>query len=278
MDNVNTEQAPTAEEQPRVGIAPTLAGKINLADFQNAVPAIRDLTVLNDTKVGYQNLRLVATSEPAFLRAKTWHLDRLGAEQTLRMSDLDIPLDGPLLGRLTEAEKAVVTFRILTEDSNELAVAELPVELLPRNQWGGISYLPDMVAAFVQPNEPAVERILKQTSEVLRKAGKSGAIDGYSGGAKRAWELASAVWTAVGAMGLDYALPPASFERSGQKVRGPAQIAESGLATCLDLTLLFCAALEQAGLQGRSAATGGRRLPGRHRGCIYWPRFGAESR
>lgn len=262
MENTNTEQAPAAEESPRVKVAATLAGKINLADFQNAIPAIRDLTVLNDTKVDYQSLRLVATSEPAFLKTKSWHIDRLGAEQSIRISDLDIPLDGPLLGRLTEAEKAVVTFRLLTQDSEELAVAELPVELLPRNQWGGISYLPDMVAAFVQPNEPAVERLLKQTSEVLRKAGKSGAIDGYSGGAKRAWELASAVWTGVGAMGLDYALPPASFERTGQKVRGPAQIAESGLATCLDLTLLFCAALEQAGLHPIVVFTHGHAFAG----------------
>ncbi|MGE8452590.1 MAG: DUF4011 domain-containing protein, partial [Pseudomonadales bacterium] len=262
MENANAEQAPAAEESPRVKVVATLAGKINLADFQNAVPAIRDLTVLNDTKVDYQSLRLVVTSEPAFLKTKIWHIDRLGTEQTIRVSDLDIPLDGPLLGRLTEAEKAVVTFRLLTQGSEELAAAELPVELLPRNQWGGISYLPDMVAAFVQPNEPAVERLLKQTSEVLRKAGKSGAIDGYSGGAKRAWELASAVWTAVGAMGLDYALPPASFERTGQKVRGPAQIAESGLATCLDLTLLFCAALEQAGLHPIVVFTHGHAFAG----------------
>jgi len=106
MDNLNTEQQPAAEELPRVKIVATLAAKINLADFQNAVPAIRDLTVLNDAKVDYQSLRLVASSEPAFLKPKTWHLDRLGAEQTLRVSDLDIPLDGPLLGRLTEAEKA----------------------------------------------------------------------------------------------------------------------------------------------------------------------------
>jgi very-short-patch-repair endonuclease len=261
MDNMNIEEASADAEPSRVKIAATLAGKINLADFQNAVPAIRELTVLNDTKADYQSLRLVATSEPAFLKSKTWHLDRLGAEQTVRISDLDIPLDGPLLGKLTEAEKAVVTFQLLKEDL-ELAVAEFPVELLPRNQWGGISYLPDMVAAFVQPNEPAVERLLKQTSEILRKAGKSGAIDGYLNGAKRAWELASAVWMAVGSMGLDYALPPASFEQSGQKVRGPAQIAESGLATCLDLTLLFCAALEQAGLHPIVVFTRGHAFAG----------------
>lgn len=75
---------------------------------------------------------------------------------------------------------------------------------------------------------------------------KSSALNEYEGGSKRAWQLASAV--GVARMKLDYALPPASFEQTGQKVRSPSQIADSGLATCFDLTLLFCAALEQMGL------------------------------
>lgn len=105
-----------------------------------------------------------------------------------------------------------------------------------------------MTAAFVQPNDPAVERLLKQTAELLRLSEKSSALDGYEGGAKRVWQLASAVWGAVARMKLDYALPPASFEQTGQKVRSPSQIADTGLATCMDLTLLFCAAVEQIGL------------------------------
>ncbi|MDD5364860.1 MAG: DUF3320 domain-containing protein [Gallionellaceae bacterium] len=119
-----------------------------------------------------------------------------------------------------------------------------------------------MVAAFVQPNEPAVERVLKQTAEVLRKNSKNPALDGYKDGAKRAWELTSGIWSAVAAMGLDYALPPASFEHVGQKVRGPDQIAESGLATCLDLALLFCSAIEQAGLNPLLVFTKGHAFAG----------------
>jgi hypothetical protein len=119
-----------------------------------------------------------------------------------------------------------------------------------------------MVAAFVQPNEPAVERLLKQTAEILRKSGKSSSLNGYTSGAKRAWELASGLWSAVAALGLDYSLPPASFEHTGQKIRGPAQITESGLATCLDLAPLFCAALEQMGLNPLLIFTKGHAFAG----------------
>src|SRR5690606_18528010 len=41
---------------------------------------------------------------------------------------------------------------------------------------------------------------------------------------------------------------PASFESRGQKVRRPGTIEEDRLATCLDTTLLFAAAVESAGL------------------------------
>ena len=54
-------------------------------------------------------------------------------------------------------------------------------------------------------------------------------------------------WAAT-ALGLTYAVPPASFEQDGQKVRDPGRITGEGLATCLDSTLFLAAAFEAAGL------------------------------
>lgn len=267
MDSSAEKNVPHAEfesSSPLHRVEATLVGKLNLADFQNAVPLLRELRIVNDASEEARDLELVITSVPPFLKPKTWRVDAVGAGQRYHISDLDVSLDGVLLTRLTEAEIATVALvlRRSGEEPNELARLERPVELLPRNQWGGLSHLPDLVAAFVQPNEPAVERLLKQTAEILRKNGKSPSLNGYSGGPKRAWELASGIWSAVAAMGLDYALPPASFEHTGQKVRGPAQIAESGLATCLDLALLFCSALEQAGLNPLLVFTKGHAFAG----------------
>ena len=250
MEDIAFESSDLPEQPKVMQIHVTLASKLNLADFQNAVPVMRELSLLNETDAEVKGLRLIVTSEPAFLKTKTWHIDHIGPGQSARLNDLDLSLDGTLLGRLTEAEKAVVIFRLTTgiEGAAEIAYCESSVELLPRNQWAGLSSLPEMIAAFVQPNEPAIERVLKHAAEVLRNAGKTSAIDGYQGGPRRAWELVSAIWNAIGSMGLDYALPPASFEHTGQKVRSPSHVAETGLATCLDLSLFVCAALEQAGL------------------------------
>lgn len=242
------------------------ASKLNLADFQNSVPLLRELAIVNDSESGLSHLQLRLESFPPFLKPKTWTIDACDARSHYVIKDCDVQLDGSLLSKLTEAETSTLTLTLTekpgTQDECVLATAERKVELLPRNQWGGLAHLPDLIAAFVQPNELAVDRLLKQTAEVLRKAGKNPAIDGYAGGAKRAWELSSALWSAVAALGLDYALPPASFEHRGQKVRSPSQVLDARIGTCLDLTLLFCAALEQSGLNPIVVFTKGHAFAG----------------
>lgn len=250
--------------EPTINIEATLAKRLNLADFINAVPVIRELAIANDTDRDAKELDLVISAEPPFLKSKLWRVDAVAAGQRMRIKDCDITLDGQLLGRLTEAENALVTLRLQTREAEPILLAEHSsvLELLPRNQWGGLTSLPDMAAAFVQPNDPAIDKLLKQAAGLLRTSGKEAAINGYGSGTKHAWEITSAIWSAVGALGLDYVLPPASFENLGQKVRSPSQIVDSGIGTCLDLALLFAALLEQAGLNPLLVFTQGHAFVG----------------
>ncbi|MGF6221970.1 DUF3320 domain-containing protein [Pseudomonas sp. YL-218 TE3947] len=251
-----------------VSIHSTVVAKLNLADYQNAVPVIRELRVINETAIKYNDLVLTLTAYPEVFKPKTWRIDALIPNAFMPIPGHDLALDGALLGRLTEAENATLTFTLTAADPSaesgraEIARLDLALELLPRNHWGGLSHLPDMTAAFVQPNDLAVERLLKQAADVLRQSEKNSALDGYAGGAKRAWELTSAIWAAVARMKLDYALPPSSFEQTGQKVRSPSHVTEHGLATCFDLSLFFCAAIEQAGLNPVLVFTKGHSFAG----------------
>jgi very-short-patch-repair endonuclease len=265
------EQAADQAEKPAMAVGEhtvriSSANKLNLADFQNSVPLLRELVVVNDGARELSQLQLRVESFPPFLKPKTWSIDACDPKSQYGIKDLDVQLDGILLGKLTEAETSTIVFTLVeksgTLEERVLVTEERKVELLPRNQWGGLSHLPDLAAAFVQPNELAIDRLLKQTAEVLRKAGKNPALDGYQGGAKRAWELTSALWTAIAGLGLDYALPPASFEHRGQKVRSSSQVMDARIGTCLDLTLLFCSALEQAGLNPIIVFTKGHAFAG----------------
>ncbi|MBF0167258.1 MAG: DUF3320 domain-containing protein [Alphaproteobacteria bacterium] len=235
--------------------------RLNLAFHQNAVPLLREVVLVNDSADELRDLDLELSSEPGFLEPRTWHIDYVGAGQRYHISSLDVTLDAGLLARLTEAETTSAIF-VAKSGGDEMARLIQPIELLPRNHWSGIGQLPEIVAAFVQPNDPAVDRLLKKAAEVLRDNGREAALNGYLGGPKRAWELASAIWTAIGSQGIDYVLPPASFEHAGQKLRGPSQILEARLATCLDTALLFCACLEQCGLNPVLVFTKGHAFAG----------------
>jgi len=242
----------------------SLAEKVNLANFQNSIPCLRELRLVNETEQEWGGLELSIETFPPFLKSRSWRVDGLRANGTCSIQDLDLKLDGPLFSSLAEAEKATAVFMVREagEGGKELARLEKVVELLPRTQWGGLSQLPDLLAAFVQPNDVVIDRLLKSAAETLRGNGKSGAINGYESGSKHTWEIASAIWTAIAGLELDYALPPASFETQGQKVRTPGQILESRLGTCLDLSLLFAAALEQAGLNPLLICTKGHAFVG----------------
>ena len=240
----------TEAPPPTVQLQISAAKKLNLAAFQNAVPALHELVIVNETSSLISELTVQLISEPPFVKPRVWNVESVGAGESYHLRDLDVQLDGALLSRLTEAETASLRFELRSRKQSDevLARHESAVELLARNQWGGIGHLPEMVAAFVQPNDQAIDRLLKSAALALQAGGKSGSIDGYTHGSKRAWELASGIWAAVLQRKLNYALPPASFEHTGQKVRSPSQVLDGGLATCLDLALMFAACLEQAHL------------------------------
>lgn len=226
-----------------------IAGKLNFACHQSAFALLRDLWIRNDDlEIRLDDVLVTLTSNPAFLKPKSWRLDRIAPDGSVSIKDRDLKLDGGFLLNLTDAIRGTVT---ITVEKDGLTIAEetKSVELLAYNEWGGAGYMPELLAAFSIPNDPAVDRILRDASLVLRKAGKPDGIDGYrSGSRQRVWEIASAVYTAIANLGVTYAVPPASFEENGQKIRLPSQILENRVATCLDTTMLFASALEQAGL------------------------------
>lgn len=229
-------------------ITADIAGSFTYASYQNAIPVIRSIRIENADGRHHDNIRVDLTSSPAFLRAKSWSIDRLVPGDSLPLSDRKVDLDADYLAGLNEAERGEITLRLSAGDA-VLGEQRFPVRLLARDEWGGVADMAQLLPAFVMPNDPAVARILRNAADRLAEHGHPSGLDGYqSGDPQRSYMLAAAIYSAVAALAIHYAEPPASFEDRGQKVRRPATIAEERLGTCLDTTLLIAAALEGAGL------------------------------
>ncbi|CCD03931.1 DUF4011 domain-containing protein [Azospirillum baldaniorum] len=249
-----------------LAIDAVISPKISFATHQNAVPVLRDLRLVNLGGEALENVVAEIAADPPVFEPMQWRVDRIAAGGEARIAKRDLRLNAGLLLQLNEAVRATVTLRAAAEGggaAGNAAERVLPVELLARNEWGGAAAMPELLAAFILPNDPAVSRLIKATSDVLRRGGRPDGVEGYQSKSRtRVHELASAVWSAVASLRLTYAEPPTSFEWQGQKVRSPSQILETGLGTCLDTALLFAAVLEQAGLYPVIVVTRGHAFAG----------------
>ena len=222
--------------------------RVNFACAQNDVAVIEHLLIDNRTENALADVRITLRATPAVIREKTWIVDRIARETETEIRDLATPLDIERLAGLDEAEIGELEFRVETRGLPTI-VEKSRIDLLARDEWGGLRDVAQILAAFVSPNDPAVASVLKDAARLLEAAGQSGSMDGYqSGDPRRAYLLAAAIWSAATGLGLTYAVPPASFEHEGQKIRDPGRITSEGLATCLDSTLFLAAAFEAAGL------------------------------
>ncbi|MGX9856405.1 DUF3320 domain-containing protein [Limimaricola variabilis] len=247
MSEVIDLEAPSKESQ-NLEVTFSTADKVNFSSAQNGVSILREIKLFNRTDVPLENIVISIESSPAVIKPKSWTLDRLGPGDERSLSGLETPLNDTLLSGLNEAEFGQLILTVSANDT-DLLREERRIEMLARDEWGGIGDMAHLLAAYVSPNDAVVAGILKEAGRLLERGGQSGSIDGYqSNDPGRAWMLAGAIWSATAALGLTYAYPPASFETRGQKVRSPARIKSEGLATCLDSALLLAACFEAAGL------------------------------
>jgi very-short-patch-repair endonuclease len=244
-----------------VTIEATVVEKTSFSMQQNAIPVIREVAVVNESDQQLNDIDLHIESSPVFFTQSKLRIASLLPHQRYRLQTVELELDAGLLSRLTEAEKGSLIFS-LAKGTDEIAQLNVPIELMARCQWGGVGFFPEIAAAFVQPNDPAVGRLLGKAIDILQFNGKPPSLVGYQRGKKGVWEQLAALWNAVCNQRIGYVLPPASFEENGQKIRPPLEILETRVGTCLDLTMLFASCMEQCGLNPILVFTKGHAFAG----------------
>jgi hypothetical protein len=237
---------------PAATIVATIQPAVNVALWQNHVPMLTELSLRANSAGAVGDVTIDLTCEPPVIGPRSWHLQGVAEGQVRVLDDLDLTIDGKMLASLTEGTRAVATFTAMRRGGEEETLAELrcDIRVLAHNEWGGSGGIPDILAAFVEPNDPAIGKLLHLTSDHLRTAGKPDGLEGYQATSKgRIWEQVEALWRAISSLDIRYVNPAPSFERTGQKIRPPSQIYTEKLATCLDLAVLFATCIEAIGLR-----------------------------
>lgn len=244
--------------------------RVQFSMHANDVPVLRSIRVENRSAEALREVTVVLRAEPAFSDALVLRLGDLRSGAAQRLSPA-WELDAGLLDRLTER----VSGRVLAEVAvGEQVVARtaVPTTVFTRAEWPGNRVYPELLAAFVMPNDGVVGDLLRSAGEFLAQWTGSPSLDGYQrDDPEVVLRQVAAIYGALSREQIQYVSPPASFESEGQRVRLPRQIAATKQAACLDLSLFAAAAMEAAGLHPFVVMVEGHAFCGAHLEQRTWP-------
>ncbi|HBF32941.1 TPA: DNA helicase, partial [Candidatus Sumerlaeota bacterium] len=266
-DNIQAVVSPqeistSATTAPSLQIDMELDPTVNFAMQQNDVPIVQSLKITNLTQTEIRDVQVEIRTEPEFAMLWKTQIASLPSAGTYHLGVVDLELSPQHLLELTERVAGIVHVEVKSEQT-VLAQTTSRIEILAHDEWSGLRSLPEILAAFVLPNHPDVERILSRAAQILKEWTGNSSLSGYqSKDRKRVLEIVAAIYTAIQSQELTYVNPPSSFEQCGQKIRLPHRIFENKMGTCLDLAVLCAACVEQAGLFPLLVLTNGHAFTG----------------
>ena len=105
-------------------------------------------------------------------------LQGIDAGGEFRVAPLDLKLSPDFLFKLSEKVSGWLKVAVVDGDSIVCSRTE-SISLLARNEWCGLVSLPEILAAFILPNDTAVMTILNRAAELLREHTGRSAFNGY---------------------------------------------------------------------------------------------------
>jgi len=185
---------------------------------------------------GLAGMRLRIGSAPPVLESMTVSLADLG-----KGGELEPPSVAPNLAQfsvLDEAVRGQLELEVLYENT-VVAAESLPVTVQTVNEWIALEGVEAALACVATPNATAVE-------ELAASMGRN--LLGYqSEDQDQILAELEAIYDAIGALGLSYIGVPPSFEKTGQKILFPDEVAEQRQGCCIDIAVLTASLLERAG-------------------------------
>lgn len=214
----------------------------------NGVPFLKKIQVENRTGEDLEGAVLRITFSDDLLKERMLEVPPVPAGAIMELSGVEMRLSEDALFQRTEQSPFTLEATLMKGDVS-LAQASFPFTLLSYNQWLGVEKMPELLAAYVTPNHPEVDRILVQASAILEEMGADPRLTGYQDRDRNRVRIqVQALYEALRREAIVYAGPPASFSATGQRIRLPGEVLLKRVGTCLDTTILLAACLEAISL------------------------------
>ena len=219
---------------------------INYSIYHNHTPTCLKCTLTNQSEGTWKEV-VVGISGPEIQPQETT-IEQLLPEQEMALKELALV---PIVSRLLDLTEPITTqFQLRISQNGEVIFEkDFPLYLMAYDQWCGLTIRPELLAAFVTPNQPLLSRVITHAAAHLERFSGSSSFDEYqTRNPNRVRMQVAALFEALREEGLIYASVPPSFEDYGQRIRLADKVLNEKLGTCMDLTLLFASCLEAVGI------------------------------
>lgn len=246
----NTANIPNEQScaDSRVSVDTVIIPVINYALQQNKFPIIQKIVINNTSDESFENVEISISSDTEAIVPFMTNLMFLPANKRYEVKDINVTLNAQFLAGVTEKINGMLNISLL-KDGAKLAEQNVEITVLAFDEWHGYGYYPELLTSFVTPNHPALVNIISRAAELLKEWTDDPSMDAYqTQDPNRVLNQAAAIFGAIKEQEIVYSVPPASFEKTGQRVRLCDAVLQQKLGTCLDLTLLYASCLEAVGL------------------------------
>lgn len=236
------------EQKKKIELSVEVNDVLNYALQQNGAPLLRSIVLQNVSGEELNDLVIKVRTDIDLIEPAEQVIQTIKPEEELVIHRFKIVTKGQFLATLTERITGNLYVQLCHEEES-LAEECVEITALAYDEWPGLRYFPDLLAAFVTPNDPVIAELLNSVSKWLNKWTNNPSLEGYqSHDPNRVKLMAAAVYAAIQEKNITYAVPPSSFEEIGQRVRMADTVLSQHIGTCLDMTLLYVACLEAMGL------------------------------
>jgi hypothetical protein len=230
---------------------------------QNSFSFLKSVSIVNNTEEDCQDAILSVSFLPKDISCQDVNLACLEKEKTTVVDSFSTLIDPEYLYHISEAIEGSVVFTLKDKQGQILATATQGIHILPIEESASEDRVESILASFVTPNDDEVKELSSKAAlELQNKYGRSSFAGYQYRDPNKVMEELDAIYLAILKEGIHYSNPPASFEKTFQRIRLPRTVLSEKVATCIDFSILFASVIENVGLNPMIVMIGGHAFIG----------------
>jgi superfamily I DNA and/or RNA helicase len=230
---------------------------------QNNFSFLKKILVKNNGTEDVNDASLTITFLPDCIKCQEVYVSCLEKQKTTTVDSFSIEIDPKYLYELSEAIAGSMSVVLKAKDGTVLATQMVPLDILPIEESASEDRIDEILVSFVTPNDDLVRELADKAAKRLEEKYQRSSFAGYQfEDPDKIVEELDAIFLAIKDEGIHYSNPPASFEKTFQRIRLPHTVLSEKTATCIDFAILFASVMENVGLNPLIIAINGHAFNG----------------